>query len=447
MTINSGPLAALDSRALRLARGRTNGNSMSAPLLPPGVKVLSVSELTREVKTMLEDAFSSVWVAGELSNCRPQASGHLYPDLKDAGAKLAAAIWRTTLRRLRFDPRDGQEVIARGRLDVYPPHGTYKLIIEELHPKGIGALELAFQQLSEKLFLKGYFDPTRKRPLPRIPRRIAVVTSPAGAAVRDVLETLGRRWSAVEIWVCPVAVQGDGAGEKIADAIRALNRFEGIDVMIVARGGGSLEDLWAFNEECVARAIFESRIPVITGIGHETDLTIADKVADVRAETPTAAAVRVVPDRQSLVEQIRGMQTRLERRLRTHVSEARKRLDDLSQRRCFRLPLDRIHELAQRLDDTTDRLGRAVKQRLNRSQQRVEATAAQLESLSPLNVLARGYSLTRKESDQSVVRRADQVRPGERIVTLVHTGRLISRVEEAPADAAESQGGCPLVRA
>jgi exodeoxyribonuclease VII large subunit len=379
-------------------------------------------------------------VSGELSNCRPQASGHLYPDLKDAGAKLAAAIWRSTLRRLRFDPRDGQEVIARGRLDVYLPHGTYKLIIEELHPKGIGALELEFQRLSEELFRKGYFDPARKRPLPRIPRRIAIVTSTAGAAVRDVLETLGRRWTAVDIWICPVPVQGDGAGERIAEAIRLLNQLDGIEVLIVARGGGSLEDLWAFNEECVAHAIFESRIPVVSGIGHETDLTIADKVADVRAETPTAAAVRVVPDRQQLAEELRGMQTRLERRLRSHVKDARKRLDELSQRRCFRVPLDRFRELERRLDDTADRLGRAARQRLSQLQQRVEATAAQLESLSPLNVLARGYSLTRKEDDQSVVRRADQVRPGERIVTLVQTGRLISRVEEAPAVAAESQG-------
>jgi exodeoxyribonuclease VII large subunit len=420
--------------------GKQKLNPMSVPLLPPGIKVLSVSELTREVKSILEDAFGSVWVAGELSNCRPQTSGHLYPDLKDGNAKLSAAIWRTTLSRLRFEPRDGLKVIVRGRLDVYPPHGTYKLIIDELYPKGIGALELAFQQLSEKLAQKGYFDPARRRPLPRVPKRIVLVTSPTGAAVRDMLETLGRRWTAVDLWICPVPVQGVGAGEKIARAIRFLNRLEGIDILILARGGGSLEDLWAFNEECVADAIFGSRIPVVTGVGHETDFTIADKVADVRAETPTAAAVRAVPDREELCRQVLGLETRLANRVKGYVKEAHQRLCDLRDRRCFRLPLDRIRDLEARLDETGDRLTRAARLGLQRANQHIEAVAARLETLSPLNVLARGYSLTRKEDDQSVVRRSDQVRPGERIVTLVQSGRLISRVEEASAASADGHG-------
>jgi exodeoxyribonuclease VII large subunit len=353
---------------------------------------------------------------------------------------LRTVIYRGVAMRLKFALQDGMEIVARGRLSVYAPRGEYQLLVEEIQPKGIGALELAFQQLSEKLFRKGYFDPRRKRQLPRIPRRVVLVTSPTGAAVRDMIEILSRRWPALEVWVWPVPVQGDGAAVKIAEAIRGLNRLRGIDVLIMGRGGGSLEDLWAFNEEVLAQAIFESRIPIVSGVGHETDLTIADKVADVRAETPSAAAMCVAPDQLEIGKQLRTTETRLRDLLETRLERARLRLSDLSQRRCFRLPLERIRDLERRLDDTNDRLRRAGTQRLNQANQRVEATAARLESLSPLNVLARGYSLTRKESDQSVVRRADQVRPGERIVTLVQTGRLISRVEEAPAVAAESQG-------
>jgi exodeoxyribonuclease VII large subunit len=408
--------------------------------LPPGAKVLTISELTRDLKSLLEKAFPRVWVAGEVSNHRRQASGHLYFDLNDSQAKLPAVMWRGNALRLRFDLRNGLEVIARGRLEVYAPHGKYQLVIEELHPKGIGALDLAFRQLKEKLSVKGYFEPDRKKPLPAYPRRIALVTSPSGAAVRDMLEILGQRWSAVEVLICPVPVQGDGAGEKIAEAIRLLNRLEGIDVLIVARGGGSLEDLWAFNEECVAQAIYESQIPIISGVGHETDYTIADMVADRRAETPTAAAMCAVPDWREEEKKIRHFDQRLRDRIGRRLEWARQRLSDLADRGCFRRPLDRIRELERHLDDTSERLTRAIQQRLARSQHQIEATAARLGSLSPLNVLARGYSLTRKESDQSVVRRADQVRPGERIITQLQSGRLVSCVEETPACSAEVQG-------
>jgi exodeoxyribonuclease VII large subunit len=413
---------------------------MSAPFPPPGVKVFTISELTREVKTLVEEAFPRVWVSGEVSNYRRQASGHLYFDLSDAQAKLPAVMWRGNALRLRFDLRNGLEVMARGRLEVYAPHGKYQLVIEELHPKGIGALDLAFRQLKEKLSVKGYFEPGRKKPIPAFPRRIVLVTSPSGAAVRDMLEILGQRWPAVDIWICPVPVQGDGAAEQIAEAIRQLNRCADIEVLVVARGGGSLEDLWAFNEECLAHAIYESRIPIICGVGHETDYTIADMVADRRAETPTAAAMCVVPDWREEDKKLRHIQQRLHDRIERRIEGARQRLNELTQRACFRRPLDRIRDLERRLDDTTERLGRAINQRLMRANQSLEKTAGKLQSLSPLNVLSRGYSLTRKETDQSVVRRADQVRPGERIETLVQAGRIISRVEEAPAVAAESQG-------
>ena len=283
---------------------------MTEPWLPldgqQTAPVLSVSELTRQIKEVIEGGFPSVWVAGEVSNLSRPQSGHVYLTLKDSGATLKAVVYRGIALRMKFDLRDGLEVIARGRLSLYMPQGNYQLTVEELQPRGIGALELAFQQLREKLFTKGYFDPKRKRPLPRYPRRIVLVTSPTGAAVRDMVEILSRRWPVAELWVCPVPVQGEGAGLKIAEVIGRLNRVPGIDVLIVGRGGGSLEDLWAFNEECVARAIFTSQIPVVSAVGHETDVTIADLVADVRAATPSEAAERVAPNRAEEMDRLSG---------------------------------------------------------------------------------------------------------------------------------------------
>ena len=414
---------------------------MSDLFLPAGVKVLSVSDLTREVKTLLEEAFTRVWVVGEVSNFkRHPPSGHWYLTLKDSGAQLRAAMFRGSNLRVKFDVKDGMKVIARGRIGVYEQRGDYQLYIDELQPEGIGPLELAFRQLKEKLSAKGYFDPERKKPIPTFPRRIVLVTSPSGAAVRDMLEILGQRWPAVDVWICPVAVQGEGAAEKIAEGIRFVNRLSGIDLIIVARGGGSLEDLWAFNEESVAQAIYESHIPLISGVGHETDLTIADLVADRRAETPTAAATMAVRDWREEEKKLRHVEQLLRDRFDRQLEVARQRLNELVNRPCFRRPLDRIRALEERLDDTGERMTRAAQVGLQRTKQRIEAIAARLETLSPLNVLARGYSLTRKEDDQSVVRRSDQVRPGERIVTLVQAGRLISRVEEASAASADSHG-------
>jgi exodeoxyribonuclease VII large subunit len=407
---------------------------------PAEPKILTIGELTRALKGILEEAFPSVWVVGEVSKLTRHGSGHWYFTLKDEQAVLGAAMFRAANQRVQFDLHDGLKVIARGRLDVYLPQGNYKLLVEELRPEGIGPLELAFRQLKEKLSLKGYFDTSRKRKLPQFPVRIALVTSPTGAVVRDMLEILGCRWPAVEVWIHPVRVQGQGAAEEIAKAIGTLNRTQSIDVMIVGRGGGSLEDLWAFNEEIVARAIFESRIPVVSGVGHETDFTIADMVADLRAETPSAAAMHVVPDRIELLERLRGVQNRLGDMLARRLERARDQLDGHLKRRCFRLPLERVRDLERRLDDSADRLARGAKQRLARERQRLEATAARLESLSPLNVLGRGYSLTRKEADQAVIRRADQVSPGERIVTMLQSGRLVSRVEDASAVSPERQG-------
>jgi exodeoxyribonuclease VII large subunit len=408
---------------------------MSSPFPPPGVKVLSVSELTRAIRLQLEETFPNVWVEGEVSNLARPNSGHQYFTLKDDSAPIKAFLQRSIGIRMRFDLANGLRVVARGQVSLYEPRGEYQFNIVEIQPKGIGPLELAFRQLKEKLSVKGYFEPRRKKPLPRIPRRIVLVTSPTGSAVRDMLEVLARRWPAVEVWVCPVRVQGEGAVPEVVAALGMLNRLRPhdgipIDLLIIGRGGGSLEDLWTFNEEAVAEAIAASRIPTVTGIGHEDDLTIADMVADRRCLTPTDAATQAVPDQTKVLEWLEGLQVRMRGKLMARVETARTKVEELASRRCFRLPLERIRDEERRLDDWSARLERAVRQRLEGSQQRVEAIAARLEGLSPLNVLARGYSLTRKENQEQVLRTTETVRPGDRLVTQLHQGKIVSRVEE-----------------
>jgi exodeoxyribonuclease VII large subunit len=404
---------------------------MNAAAIPQNAKVLSIGEVTRAIKGLIEEGFSSVWVAGEVSNLARPSSGHIYLTLKDSEAQLRTVVWRSVALRLRFELREGMEVIVRGRMSVYAPRGEYQLSVEELHPKGLGPQELALRQLKEKLFRLGYFAPERKKPVPRFPRRVALVTSPSGAAVRDMLEVLARRWPAVEIWICPVRVQGDGAAEEIAAAISFLNRLAGVDAMIVGRGGGSAEDLWAFNAECVAHSIFRSRAPVISAVGHEIDVTIADLVADCRALTPSEAAERLVPHQEELSQNLRALATQLRALLWQHLQSAHRRLDDLAQRRSLRLPVEHIRDHERRLDETAERLQRGTKQRLIQLSERLQAQAARLESLSPLNVLGRGYSLTRRETDEIVVRSPEQVRPGDVLVTRVQHGQIRSRVEES----------------
>lgn len=416
---------------------------MAVPFPPPEVKVLSIGELTRAVKLLLESAYAPVWVEGEVSNLARPTSGHLYLTLKDDVAPLKSVIYRGIALRMRFDLRDGMRVVARGRLTVYEPRGEYQLQIEEIQPKGIGPLELAFRQLREKLFERGYFAKERKKKLPRVPRRVVLVTSPTGSAVRDMLQILARRWPAAAVWVCPVRVQGDGAAAEIAAALDLLNRLsppdappdQSIDVIVVGRGGGSLEDLWAFNEEAVAHGIFRSRLPVVSGVGHEDDLTIADLVADLRALTPSEAAEKVVPDAAKVLDWLGELDGRLRQLLRRGLESSRGRLKDLADRRCFRAPLERIRDEERCLDEWDERLDRAARQRLAQAHERLQAQAARLEALSPLNVLSRGYSLTRKEADNTVVRDAGQVRPGERVVIELQQGRLVGRVEECRATA------------
>jgi exodeoxyribonuclease VII large subunit len=417
------------------------------PPVPAGVKVFSVGELTQEVKGVLEDGFASVWVAGEISNLSRPNSGHVYLTLKDAQASLRTVVYRGVALRLRFDLRDGQEVVARGRINVYAPQGIYQLSVEEMHPRGVGAAELALRQLKEKLLRLGYFDPKRKRPLPLFPRQVALVTSATGAAVRDMLEVLARRWPVARVVVRPVRVQGDGAAGEIAAAIQLLNRLNAqgdlaVEVMIVGRGGGSLEDLWPFNEERVAQAIFDSRIPVVSAVGHEIDVTVADLVADKRAVTPTEAATIVAPDLGELLALLGDTRDRLEDAVRRRLDLLRSRLDELAGRRALRRPLDRLRDQERRLDELSERLHRAARLRQSAASDRLAALAARLETLSPLNVLARGYSLTRTADDGSLVRDAAQVRPGDRLRTVLARGAVVCQVEatESPENALSSSG-------
>ncbi len=397
---------------------------------PTRQPVLSVWELTAQIKDLLETSFPTVWVAGEVSNLARPRSGHCYLTLKDDRAQLRAAIWRNTAARLRFDLHDGLEVICRGHIDVYAPRGSYQLIIEQIQPKGLGALELALRQLRERLSREGLFAAGRKRPLPPYVRRIAVVTSPTGAAIRDFLQILSRRWRGADVLIVPSRVQGEGAGEEIAAAIERVNRLaQPVDCLVVTRGGGSLEDLWAFNEEVVVRAIFASRVPVISAVGHEIDVTLSDLVADVRALTPSEAAELVAPDADELAAGLRQYQKRLLTALRTRASVSRAWLDALAGHRAFRRPYERVHQLSRRLDEAESRAVRAIRSRARLARQRLVAAASQLQSLSPLAVLGRGYSLTQRTADGRIVRDAAELTPGEQITTRFAAGGAISRVE------------------
>lgn len=416
---------------------------------PSASRPLSVWELTSQIKDLLEAAFPEVWVAGEISNLSRPQSGHCYLTLKDDRAQLRAVMWRGVASRMRFDLHDGLEVVCRGHLDLYAQRGSYQLVLSDIVPQGMGALELALRQRKEKLAREGLFDPARKKPLPPLPRRIAVVTSPTGAAIRDFLQVLGRRWRGADIMIVPVRVQGDGAAEEIASAILALQQKGDItdfpdwteedaakipnaplfDCIVVTRGGGSMEDLWAFNEEVVVRAIAASRIPVVSAIGHEIDVTLADLVADVRALTPSEAAELVAPASEELAAQLRQIERRLASALRARADAARARLDAVARHTAFRRPHQRVFEWSQRLDELDARALRAVHALKRSSQHQMDALGGRLESLSPLAVLRRGYSLTQRTADGSIVRAAEELSLGEEIATRFASGEAVSRVE------------------
>jgi exodeoxyribonuclease VII large subunit len=374
---------------------------------PAGLSLCTVSELTSQIKLILEEGFAEVALRAEVSNVARPRSGHIYLSLKDDAAQVRAVLWKGEAQRLVFDLTDGLAVRAWGRLTVYAPRGEYQVVIRRIEPEGIGALELAFRQTVARLAAEGLFDPARKRPLPRYPRRIVVVTSPTGAAVRDLLQVIGRRWKASEVLIAPSRVQGAGAAAEVVAALELANQVAGADLIIVARGGGSLEDLWTFNEEAVARAIVASRLPVVSAIGHEIDVTIADLAADFRAMTPSEAGERCVPDARDVRRDLDHLAARLDHTGRSLVNEARARLDRLS-----------------------DRASRALRRDLDGRRHHLARLAASLEALSPLAVLARGYSLTFQADGTTLVRSAADVRPGDPIQTRLASGRLISRVEE-----------------
>jgi exodeoxyribonuclease VII large subunit len=404
------------------------------PEQPKPDPVLSVSELTDRIKVTLEGSFAGVAVAGEICNLSRPQSGHCYLTLKDDRAQLRAVIWRGTAARIRFDLHDGLEVVCRGAIDVYAARGTYQLVITEIQPKGMGALELALRQLQARLAAQGLFDPERKRPLPRFPRQIAVVTSPTGAAIRDFLEVLRRRWRCVNVWLIPVRVQGEGSAAEVVRAIGLVNRLaERIDCLVVARGGGSSEDLWTFNEEAVVRAVAGCKVPVVSAIGHEIDVTLCDLAADVRALTPSEAAELVVPSADEVRLLLLGRQRHLVSALRRRAAEARARLAAIGASRALRRPLDRVHDLQRRLDELAARAARAQGHRLRFAQGHLERLATHLDSLSPVAVLARGYSITERLSDCSLVRAAENLKIGELLLTRFASGQATSRVEQVQA--------------
>ncbi len=366
---------------------------------------LSVAELTERIKRSLENDFSDVALHGEVSNVTRPRSGHLYFTIKDDSASIRAVVWKNDARRITFDLADGLSVRAVGRLSVYAPRGEYQIVVQHLEPEGIGALELAFRQRYARLLQEGLFDPARKRALPRYARGIVIVSSPTGAAVRDVLQVIGRRWQCAQVLVAPTRVQGAGADLEVAAALALANKVKGVDLIIVARGGGSMEDLWTFNEEIVVRAIVGSRLPVISAVGHEIDVTLADLAADRRALTPSEAGEVSVPDAREVLMHLDRLADRLRSAGTAQLKDARIRLQDLAQRAKLALEQDILNR-----------------------RHRVSRLAASLEALSPLGVLARGYSLTLEADGKTLILDHNQVKAGDLIHTRLARGAVASRV-------------------
>lgn len=389
----------------------------------------SVSQLTEQIKGMLESRFSAVWVEGEITDIARPRSGHVYLTLKDRNSQIRAVIWRSVAERIKFELQDGQAVLCFGSVDVYAARGSYQLVMKKIQPQGIGALQLAFEQLQKRLFAEGLFDPRRKRPLPKFPRRIAFVTSPTSAAVRDFLEVARRRWPAVEIIIIPAVVQGNAAAKSIVSGIIAANAISpDLDVLVVGRGGGSMEDLWCFNEEIVVRAIAASTVPTVSAVGHEIDVTLSDLAADVRALTPSAAAELVLPDSEQVEKYLHQLHQRLQRPLFAQAALMRSRLESLANRPVLRRPLDRIHDLSRRLDELDARAKRAVLNQLEKARNQTQHAAAKLESLSPLSTLSRGYAVATRAADGTVVGSIEDVQVGDKLKTRVSDGSIISQV-------------------
>ena len=391
------------------------------------VPKISVTELVSAFKEVVETALPPVCVEAEISNCRKSAAGHYYLTLKDEQSEIGAVIWRTTALRLKFQPKDGMQVLAHGSLQVYVARGSCQFIIDRLNPQGIGGLELAFRQMKERLQAEGLFAPERKRPLPRIPRRIALVTSPTSAAVKDMIQVMTRRWPGVNLIVVPVPVQGDHAAPRIAAGLQAAGKIPDVDVVITGRGGGSLEDLWPFNEEIVARAIAECPVPVISAVGHEIDVSIADLVADRRALTPSEAGELVVPSAEEFRQELHNVAARMHRSMSGKVERLQLTLQTLQSRSVFERPSSMIDERRQLCDELAARAERAIRSKTERVQQQVATVAASLDALSPLKVLSRGYSLT-TGANGTIIRSKSDVTAGDELETRVADGVIRSTV-------------------
>lgn len=406
-------------------------------------KALSVSELTSIVRDTLlgNERLANVWVGGEVSNFKAHTSGHCYFTLKDERASVRMVMWRNRAASLTFRPADGMKVLAKGTISVYERDGNYQLYVDRLEPDGLGSLHLALEQLKRRLAAEGLFSTERKRALPRFPRVVAVLTSPTGAAVRDIVTVMARRWPLTRVLVFPVAVQGAEAAPAIVGALAAVAGYPEIDVVVLGRGGGSLEDLWAFNEERVARAIFACPVPVVSAVGHETDFTIADLVADLRAPTPSAAALLVVPDRQEVERHLVKLASRMSRDMGRKVSTARQYLDYLSVRLQSVSPASAIAGKQQVAEGLLLRMQNAMRRRIEVAASALAQQALRLQAISPLNVLARGYSVTRARGN--VLKSAGTVTLGDVLTTVLHSGTVYSVVtgkEEAHEFRANPQG-------
>ncbi len=390
--------------------------------------IITVTQLTAQIKDLLEGSFPDVWVEGEISNLSIPQSGHSYFTLKDQQSQVRAVLFRSSQRFLKFTLQHGIQVVCRGRVGVYEPRGEYQLILEYIEPKGIGALQLAFEQLKAKLEKEGLFDLERKRGLPLLPRRIGIITSPTGAAIRDMLRVIKRRHPRMHIIIYPVPVQGPDAAPSIVEALRHFNREGSVDVVIAGRGGGSLEDLWAFNEESVARAIHASAIPVISAVGHETDYTISDFVSDLRAPTPSAAAEMVVESEHRFRELVGSLETGLMRAMRQRLELRRSSL-----RECLRVlrdPRRMLEQYTQRIDELTNRLAPGLNQYLRRDRARLLSLTSALDHLNPLSILSRGYSITKELPSGRILKDASTIAPGALLSTRFHQGEVVSRVEK-----------------
>ena len=451
---------------------------MPAMRTPDTPEIMTVTQLTRRVKDLMETHISYVWVSGELSNVRISPAGHAYFTIKDANSQIDGVMFRGKLMPLKFKPESGLEIIAFGQVTVYEKRGNYQLICEEMHPKGMGALQLAFEKLKRKLQEEGLFDEDKKKPLPMLPRRIGIVTSPTGAAIQDMLNVIKRRFANVHILIYPARVQGDEAAEEIVEGIRVLDSSQ-VDVIIVGRGGGSLEDLWSFNEEIVVRAVYEANTPIISAVGHEIDFTLCDFAADMRAPTPSAAAELVVREQQAMIDHVKQLGARLGNALAREVRSFRSRLDLAKSCYVFRRPDDLVRQQRQQTDDLrmrlelrmrdhvadlrarnlqatrslallspSNQLQRANEQLISlRTRLRqggltrvaaIRATlhplVAQLDALSPLRILTRGYALARKMPELSVVHRGGDLKPGDKLRLEFASGAAIAAVETIEED-------------